>query len=138
MNIPWLKSLEEGESLFLSNNEKELVKDLYSATEKEIQYAVSNLEEDEQNISHKISIIEDNLKLIIQRLKLSEEVKERFIKEYPKWEKARRRNVETLEDIGKSLHDVRKKCNISRLVGNCSSFIGGNIYIFSIFKNNIQ
>ena len=129
VQIPWLKKLNEEDSSFLDTSEKELLEDVYLATEEEVQLTFADEDNNVEDLPDKIAIIEENLQLIIRRLRISKEIQDRFVEEYPRWEEVRSKNTESLEAIGEYLHDLRRNCNISRLIGNCTSLVGGNIFL---------
>lgn len=137
VQIPWLKKLSDEDASFLDASDKELVEEFYLASEEEVllTFPDEDGDGDVENLPEKIAIIEENLMLIIRRLRMSKEIQDRFMEEYPKWEEVRSKNTESLEAIGVYLHDLRKNCNISRLIGNCTSLVGGNIPVFILIFN---
>lgn len=133
-SIGWLvQDLSEGTSPLLNKREKELVEDIYyeaeNNSEKDYFDAFDNLDD----IRQKIEILEENLEHIIQHFRFYRDARKEFVQKYPVWRRARWQTIEALQSIGTSLHTDRRKCNISRLIGNCTSFVGGTLFVYEIF-----
>lgn len=104
--------LNEGDAMYLPENEEMVLE-----------------------IMERISVIEQNLNCIIGRLRSGRTARRKFLQIYPKWIKVREDGIEKLREIALSINTDRHNCNVSKLVGYCTSFVGGNFihYLFFIF-----
>lgn len=81
-------------------------------------------------IMERVSAIEENLRIIIDRLRGGRSARDRFLRTYPKWKKVRDDGIEKLREISQSIETDRFNCNVSKLTGYCTSFVGGKIFLF--------
>lgn len=94
--------------------------------------AYAHLPDDEGRIieiMERVSAVEENLRTIIRRLRGGRDAREKFLKTYPKWKKVREDGIEKLREIAQSIQTDRFNCNVSKLTGYCTSFVGGKMFL---------
>lgn len=116
---------------FLSEAQISFLKDLKSVVEGKIlndpPTGLTVVETKDFEVLKKIILIAENLGVIIQQLKTRENERLRFIENYPEWMKFYKECIDKLREIAKIIEKDRFNCNVSRVVGHCVSFVGGNI-----------
>lgn len=85
-------------------------------------------DEEVNEIMAKVSVIEENLRIIIDQLKSGRSARDKFLVTYPKWIKVRKYGIEKLREIAQSIQADRFNCNVSKLTSYCTSFLGGKIF----------
>lgn len=124
-----LESLKE--IPFLSEEQLRFLKDLKSVIEGKIlnnpSTGLTVVETKDFDVLKKIIVIAENLGTIIEQLKRRENERLKFIENYPEWTKVYKECIEKLREICKIMEKDRFNCNVSRVVGHCVSFVGGNI-----------
>lgn len=124
----------------LSEREFEFLKDLKSVVERQISNDQSTdltaVEKKDFEVLKKIVIVAENLCTIIEQLKKAEEKRLEFVEKYPEWVNVYKECIDKLREIAKIIEKDKFNCNVSKVVGNCTSFVGSNIsaYIFILYK----
>lgn len=124
-----LESLKE--IPFLSEEQLSFLKDLKSVIEGKIlnnpSTGLTVVETKDFEVLKKIIVIAENLGNIIEQLKSRERERLKFIENYPEFMRIYKECIDKLREISKIMEKDRFNCNVSRVVGHCVSFIGGNI-----------
>lgn len=115
----------------LSEKEFEFLKDLKSVVESQISNDQSTdltaVQEKDFEVLKKIVIIAENLCIIIEQLKTAEKKRLEFVEKYPEWVNVYKECIDKLREIAKVIEKDKFNCNVSKVVGNCTSFVGSNI-----------
>lgn len=116
----------------LSEKEFEFLKDLRSVIDKQIlndqPTDLTAVEREDLEVLNKIAIIAKNLSTIIDQLKKAEDKRRDFIKNYPEWMNIYKECIDKLREIANFIAKDKFNCNVSKMVGNCTSFIGGKYF----------
>ncbi|GBN37279.1 hypothetical protein AVEN_160864-1 [Araneus ventricosus] len=67
---------------------------------------------------------------IVKVLDSSDEKREKFLRNFPKWKIQRKQNIEKLRKIAESMKDVRKVSNIAKITAGSVGLAGGKNFIF--------
>ncbi|KAG8176055.1 hypothetical protein JTE90_006836 [Oedothorax gibbosus] len=81
----------------------------------------------------KVEAAKENLVKILYLFGKIHNARNEFSSAFPNWTKIRKSNIADLEALGKSLHQDRFNCNVSRLVGSSVGALGGLALVACLF-----
>ncbi|CAL1264683.1 unnamed protein product [Larinioides sclopetarius] len=82
--------------------------------------------------TRKILDLKGKIDKIVQVLDSSDQTREDFLKNFPKWEIKRTQNIKELRKIAESTKEVRKGCNIAKIASGGVGLMGGGAIIGSL------
>lgn len=117
----------------LSNRQLGFIDDVDRVIEEQLvdegSYHMPDDEEELEELMLQIEAMQENLNVIIQRLKGGRGARKCFLRTYPEWKKIRGDGIGKLRELAVAINKDRFNCNVSKLVGYSTSAAGGNIII---------